>query len=129
MQIGQLKQRMLLQEPLITFNVHGQKEKSYQDITTVWGRLHPSGSPKSVIVDQQQSIDKSEITIRYIGNIKPNYRLVWSNFVYDIQAILNIDPKNRYTKLLCSRVYLPVFVINNTGVSVTDVPVTLGSGE
>jgi head-tail adaptor len=121
---------MKLQAPNITLNSMGQKEISYETVTEVWGRLHSTGSSKTLTTDQPTSVDRSEISIRWIGDIKPNYRLVWSNYVYDIEAVLLVHPKQRFMKLLCSRIYLPVFVIGEYGVSVNEgLPITMGTNE
>lgn len=103
--IGQLDRVILIEEPIFDTD-----EDSNQRKITGWEAIETNSQPYAKVVeksgtevlqtDQIAGIMFAEFIIRYRTDLSLKYRIVYNNWTYNIQSILEIGRK-RFLKIAC----------------------------
>ena len=100
--IGQLNQRIDIQEDNGIVNSVGQKIPSWTLLTTVWAHVRSLSGNERFAAQQLISEVVYEITIRFRTDLDESHRVVLQDGqLLDIQAIFDPDGRRRELKILC----------------------------
>lgn len=100
--IGKLRHRITLQKPIITKNNIGCEIETLQDIGKAWARIEPI-SNKGYSKTKQSATDIStKITVRYRKDITPMMTVKFSQRLFRIQKVINLEERCVFLELLCS---------------------------
>ena len=101
MRAGELRHRVTIQQKSVTRNTFGEEVVTWQDVATVWAAIEPLRGREFFESQQVNAEVTTRIRIRYRPGITPTMRVVFGNRVFDIQAVINVDERNRELHLMC----------------------------
>lgn len=101
MRIGQLKDRITIQNYVRTPDGYGGYDETWQDIATVWANIKPLRGREFFQAQQIQSEITHKITIRYRNDIDKTCRVKYNSKTFDIKSIIDIDNKHRFLEIMC----------------------------
>jgi len=99
---GELRHRVTIQQnnnP--TRGSSGEEIPNWQDVATVWAAVEPLRGREFFESQQVNAEVTTRIRIRYRSGIAPTMRAVYGNRIFDIQAVINVDERNRELHLMC----------------------------
>lgn len=102
--IGELRHRVAIYTTAETRNDFADAVEAGSVLATVWGRVEPLLGRELVAAQQVHAEVNHRITVRYSSNLAavgPKHYIVFDNRTFDIQAVLNLDERDRYLVLLC----------------------------
>lgn len=99
MQAGKLRHRLTLEEATDTLNARGEAVPAWSTVTTLWGAIDPLSGREGFEARQLYASASHRIRLRYRAGIVPKMRLTKGARVFEIDAILNVDERNR--ELVC----------------------------
>ena len=104
MRAGQLRHYVALQRATVTRDAHGGTVHTWATYANVWAAIEPQSGDEPVTAEAPQAVTTHNVRIRYNSSVKPTDRLAHGSRVLEINAILNIDERNREMRLLCGEV-------------------------
>lgn len=104
MRAGKLRHYVDLQSPTQTVGAMGGLTVSYAHDSYSWASIQPQAGSEAVKAGQAQAKDSVLITIRYHATVKPTWKIVNGSKTYEVNAIINIDERNREMQLSCTEV-------------------------
>lgn len=99
MQAGKLRHRLTLQQSTDANNTRGEAIENWADEANIWGSIRPLSGREGFAANQMYASATHEIRIRYRAGVVPKKRLKHGVRVFDIDAVLNVDERNR--ELVC----------------------------
>ena len=104
MQAGKLRQRVTIQQAVVTRDSYGADAPAWQDLATVWARVVTTSGTETIGVEQVAlATVVHEVTIRWRGDVQPTMRLLWEGHTLLIHAVLD-DHLKRELVLSCSEI-------------------------
>lgn len=100
--IGKLRHQISLLKPIIVKDALGQEVEKLEVQKTVWASIEPLSGKEYFSTKQINSEATVKITIRYIESLLPHWVVQFGQRVFNIEAIINLEERNRYLQLLCS---------------------------
>ena len=100
MNIGSLKQRVTLRQPLTTTDALGQPTAGWQAVATVWANVRFTNGVQAIKADSEISIAKVSVRLRYRGGLNAGLQVLHGTNVYDVKAVLPA-PDRGYADLVC----------------------------
>lgn len=106
-QAGKLRQRVTVQQiTLGTPDLHGQHAETWAAYPTstsgkIWARVEPLRGNELIEAQQQAAEVTHRVTIRYLGGLTTDMRLLYGTRELQILSALNIDERGHMTQLLC----------------------------
>lgn len=97
---GKMRQRIRIEQPVLTPDGLGGATRAWQTVTTVWGEIISGGGNESSRAGQLSSVVTHRITLRWRADITPEMRVVFGTRVFAIRAIIERDGKRRSIELL-----------------------------
>lgn len=106
MRIGQLREQIALQQNTPTVDAHGQPIASWATTATVYARLDPLSGREFIEGARRDADITHRITIRYRADITPTtaWRILYGTRVFDIEAVLNLDERDRVWQIMAREV-------------------------
>jgi SPP1 family predicted phage head-tail adaptor len=105
MRIGELRQRVTIQQLISGQDEYGQPVNAWDSIATVWAKVEDLAGREYF---QAQQVPTSQvntrITIRWRLDVKPEMRIVSGDRIFDIVAVLNPTGKKIELQLMCREV-------------------------
>jgi SPP1 family predicted phage head-tail adaptor len=98
---GALRKRITIQQQSATQNTRGEPIPSWTTFATCWASIEPKNGRELLAAQQVQSQVITEITIRYQSGITPDMRILYGTRYFDIQAIQNVEERNRMIVMQC----------------------------
>jgi SPP1 family predicted phage head-tail adaptor len=95
MQAGKLRHRLTLEQSTDTNNTRGEPIPTWSTVAYVWAAIRPNSGREGLAADQMYSSATHRISIRYRAGVVPKMRFVKGARVFDINAVLNVDERNR----------------------------------
>lgn len=88
--IANLDKRITIQSLTTARSETGAEVPTWADWRTVWAMVEypKTGSDEVILTDQEQSIRRVKVTIRYTGTVKEKWRFMLDDETYDITAII-----------------------------------------
>jgi SPP1 family predicted phage head-tail adaptor len=91
-----------MQESTVIMDDIGGHTLEWETIATPWASIEPVSGKEYFAAAAVRAETTVKITMRYIAGLSTAHRLVSGGKVYDIQAILNTDGRNRELILMCT---------------------------
>lgn len=104
MDAGRLRHRVTIQQSDESQGGAGGKVEAWSDLAEVWGAVEPLRGREFIDAHATQAAIDTRIRIRYRAGITPKMRVTWDTHMYDIQAVINLDTRNRELHLMCQEV-------------------------
>jgi SPP1 family predicted phage head-tail adaptor len=103
MQAGKLRHRVILQQQATGRDSFGGEVVNWTPYATVWAAVEPlAGQERYDPVGAQLLADVSHrIRIRYREGLTHKMRVSWDGRLFDIQAVVNLETRDREIHLLC----------------------------
>lgn len=97
MQAGKLRQRLMVQTPVVNLDGDGGQHVDWLDVVTIWGWVEPLKMTETLIAEQIAARASHRIILRWRLGLAPTVRLVLqpSGRVFDVVSVLNRDERNR----------------------------------
>jgi len=99
MEIGELRHRIILQNPTTSINENGFEVETWEDVETVWAAVSNLHGGEYFAAAAVQAENTVKFTIRYIEGLDSAMRILFLGKCYNITAIDNIKYKNRYIEI------------------------------
>ncbi len=100
--IGKLRHQISLLKPIIIKDELGQEVEKLEVQKTIWVSIEPLSGKEYFSAKQVNSEATVKITIRYIESLLPHWVVQFGQRIFNIEAIINLEERNRYLQLLCS---------------------------
>lgn len=107
MQAGKLRHRITFEQPVPTRNSVNEEIITWVPLEpTVWGAIEPLTGRENYDNFGAQELAKANtrIRIRHRDDINHKMRAVFGTRVFDIQAVINVETRDRELHILCEEV-------------------------
>ncbi|MDK2986534.1 MAG: hypothetical protein PWQ96_2178 [Clostridia bacterium] len=101
MQIGELRDKVTIQEYIQTPDGYGGFSETWQDKYTVWANIKPLRGREYFEMQKIQSEITHKITIRYRSDINTSNRIRYKDQILNIKSVIDIDNRHRYLEIMC----------------------------
>ena len=101
---AQFKRRVALQRLTTERDPIGQPVERWVDVGTVWGDVAHKSGLTTIKGDQETSVVKASIRIRYRASVTAGMRAVVAGATYQIDAVLPDLVGKMYIDLVCRRI-------------------------
>lgn len=98
--IGQLRERITIQTLASTADTGGGISASFSDSETIHARIKPTNGKEVYAQGKVQDRVTHEILIRHNTSVTPKTRIKYGTRFFNVRAVLNIDERDRYMKVL-----------------------------
>ena len=98
--IGELRERITLQYPVLTSDPAGGSTQSWTDYATVWAKAWSTDSAEAQAAKQTSLIRIQKFKIRFRNVLKSSWRIKWGVRYFNITAI-DPDPKKEFLFVTC----------------------------
>ncbi len=98
--IGNLRQRVSIEEPLRTGDGGGGAQESWVELAQVWAQIRPLNGSERAEADGIAGKVSHEIVMRFRADIAPEHRLFYDGRIFDIRAVLDLDERRRFLRCL-----------------------------
>lgn len=102
MEAGKLRHLVRIQEPMSVANEFGEPEIAWADFATVSAEIRPLTGRERFAAQQVNAEVSHRITLRFLAGVLATFRVLFGVRAFDIQAVLNIEERNRELQLLCT---------------------------
>lgn len=99
--IGNMRDRVTIQQEGMTSDGQGGHENTWQDVDTVWAMVDPLRSYERMAQGQQEGATKYRVTIRYVPNLTNANAILWDGKRMNITGLFNPDRKKKYLQIEC----------------------------
>jgi len=86
---GRMRNRITLQNPVVTVDDFGADNITYTDASSVWAEIESKGSRELMIADQFVAIAVYKIYIRYVEGLTEQNRIKFGDNIFNIESIEN----------------------------------------
>lgn len=100
--IGDLKERVTIQERITTQDTFGAESSNWNDIKTVWADVQGLRGFERYAAAQVQAQNDVKVFMRYRSDVKNKMRLVHGDRILDIESVVDID--RRLLEITCKEV-------------------------
>lgn len=104
MKIGKLRHRVAIQAYTALRDSFGAEQPEWADVATVWASVAPISGKEYFASAQTNAELTTKITMRYLGGITPNMRVVFDGRIFEIVSVLNYEERNVEQSLLCKEI-------------------------
>lgn len=102
MQSGKLRHLVTIQQFAPVQNATGEPVKTWSDVVSVYGRVEPLSGREFFQGQQFNSEIRAVIKVRYCTGISTRMRALYAGRIYNIEAVINTDERDRELQLVCS---------------------------
>ncbi len=102
MQAGKLRHRVAIQSFTSGADATGQVINSFSTLVTVWARVSPKSGTETTNEGTSSVHRMFDVTIRYTGDLKPTYKLIFKTRTLNIKSVVDIDERARTMLLVCT---------------------------
>ena len=95
MRAGDLRHRLILQQPVESTSDFGETVISYETVDTVWGAVEPNTGKRYFEAMQANSEVQGAVRLRYRSDIEATWRILYGSRVLQIVSIVNPQERNR----------------------------------
>jgi SPP1 family predicted phage head-tail adaptor len=95
MKSGDLRHRIVLEQPVRSKNTMGEQIDTFTAVTTVWAAVEPLTGSWLFQAQQADSKVSGRVRIRYREDIKPFWRILFDGRYLSIISILNPDERKK----------------------------------
>ena len=102
MRAGNLRHLITIEEPIEALSDIGEVETTWQESITTYALINPLVGREYWSARQVTSEVTGKVNIRYVNGITPKMRIKFGNRILSIEAIINVEERNRELVLLVS---------------------------
>ena len=102
MRAGRLNHLVIIQQATEVQDTTGQAVKSWATFATVWAGVEPLKGREFLETPQINAETTTRIRIRKLNGVTQKMRVSWDSRIYNINAILHINERQREMHLMCS---------------------------
>lgn len=102
MRAGKLRKKVELQSYATSRDDFGAEIETWSTYAKVWAGIEPLAGRELVYAQQVSETTKIRITIRYNSSVVAKHRVKFGLRLFDINAIIDTDEKNKEMILMCS---------------------------
>ena len=95
MKSGDLRHRIVLEQPIRSKNTIGEQIDTFTTVATVWAAVEPLTGTWLFQAQQADSKVSGRVRIRYREDIKPTWRILFDGRYLSIVSILNPDERKK----------------------------------
>lgn len=100
MRVGQLRHRVTIQTATETRDAIGGVIAAPSTFATVWASVEALQGREYLAAQQVNAEVDHRIRIRYLAGVTPKMRVAFGARLFDVQAVLNPDGRNRELHLM-----------------------------
>ena len=100
-QIGNLRHRLTIEQPVRTGDEGGGATLTWTTLATVWGQITAGSGREIVQGDTPTARGTYRIIMRYRSDIAPTMRLGWNGRLFEIIAVRDEDGTKRWLTCDC----------------------------
>jgi SPP1 family predicted phage head-tail adaptor len=101
---GTLRHRVTIQEKNVTQNDYGEEVITWDEMDVLWAAVEPLSGREFLEAQRAGAEVTTRIRIRHQDGIVPEMRVVWGDHVYDIEAVIAIEERQREIHLMCREI-------------------------
>lgn len=94
MKSGKLRHSISIEKKVMFRNSFGEEEITYEPFCLAYASIEPIGGREYFLAQQTQAQVDYKFTLRYRSGIRPDFRIVWGERIFNIQSILNMEERN-----------------------------------
>lgn len=102
--IGDMRERVTLQSPLLAADGAGGADVSWEDEATIWAKVQGLGGDERASGERLAPRARLRLTIRYRDGLNAAMRVLWKTRPLDIRAIRDPDGRKHLLILDCEEV-------------------------
>jgi SPP1 family predicted phage head-tail adaptor len=96
---GELRQRLVLEQPVETPDGAGGVTRSYATVATIWAAVTPVSARGDTVADERAATVTHRITIRARADVTTRHRLRDGGRIFRIVALRDRDGRGRFTEI------------------------------
>lgn len=100
MRAGELRCRLVIENPQRVSDGAGGADVSWVEVATVWANVQPVSAGETRSVGQRAEKITHRITLRYRSDVTAAMRLIGMGRVFEIEAVVNEAERDQW--LICS---------------------------
>ena len=101
MEIGALRQRLVLENPTVIRDSFGEGREEYVAAGKVWGQVEPLTGRELFAAQQLHAETSLRITLRYQKGVTPHSRLRLGERIFHILSVAETNLAHRQLVVLC----------------------------
>ncbi len=101
MRTGALRHRVILESATTTSDGGGGSLIVWEQVAPLWAAIKPLTGRELLSAGQFSSTLTHQITLRYIPQVLPEMRFRKGNRIFQIKAVLDVEEKRRWLRVLC----------------------------
>lgn len=102
MNVGRLSQRVTIKRRAVGRDAIGQPVETWEDVATVWANIRHLSGAESIKADQDVSVVRASIRIRYRAGLDAGMRVHHGATVYEVKAVLPDEQRREHVDLSCA---------------------------
>ena len=99
--IGKMRERVEIQHALETQGDGGEVARSWVCLSTRWAQVVPVSAREVFAADKTEAVSTHRMVLRYTANVTTKNRIKWGNRIFGIDAVIDINARERFIELLC----------------------------
>lgn len=101
MRAGRLRHRITIEEKTVTQDAFGEPDATWSTYVKAWARVTPLTGREYMEAQAQSQSVSHEVRMRHRDGVTPEMRMVHGGRVFDIEAVLNEEERDRELILMC----------------------------
>lgn len=101
---GEFNKRVTWQKRNLS-NVKGTPKSEWEAVGEFWAKVIPVSDGESITNNHVESKRMYDITMRYVGDISTNDRLIYKSKTLNIASVINVEDEDVEYKLTCVEVH------------------------
>ena len=101
--IGELRARLVLEEPVRTPDGGGGASESWIAVATVWGQIEARPGGEAIQADRVTATVVHNVTIRYRAGVLPEMRFRSGTRIFQILSVVDVKDRDRWLICRCEQ--------------------------
>jgi SPP1 family predicted phage head-tail adaptor len=102
--IGEMRERITLQSPLLVPDGAGGADVSWEDAATIWAKVETRSGDERINGERLAPRARRRLTIRHRDGLNTAMRVLWKTRALDIRAIRDPDGRKHLLILDCEEI-------------------------
>lgn len=102
MRAGDLRKRVLIEQRATTQDTFGEQVQTWTTFASAWAAIDPLSGREMLAAQAFNQEVTHSIEIRYISGVNARMRINYGGRLFNINAVLNENERNRKLVLTCS---------------------------
>lgn len=103
MQSGKLRQRVIIEQAIVSQDEVGEETQTWVTVDEVWAAVEPLTGGERYTTQNAQLLAEADtlIRIRHRTGVTHKMRVTWESRTFGIQAVVNLKTRDRQIHLIC----------------------------